>query len=469
VARLCLTVLASLLSACAGILGGDPLLEAAEQGDVAAVTELLDAGADVNAYRDDLGRTPLHVAAWYGRTSVVELLIARGAEVDRRTGERSPDYGPNRRETALMRAAGWGHLETVRVLLAAGADASARNTNGETPLHFAVCAHGADVPAVVELLIDAGGADPNAVDRWRRTPLERLGTCRRAEGSAEVIARLIVCGARPRDVKAALDNVLGRPLGTDDRGMIGVLRGFDTPALEPARWERVRSRGSLADYQAYLAHFPGGEHADEARAFIADQRFKAAQDRDDAEGWWAYLTGHPGGMREQQARQRLAELTPPPRSPEEAERYLARLPDGPYRGRALQVVEAQARRDRSQQMIRAALAADVDAVRKLVAAGVDIDAKSPEGETALIVAARGGFVLTPVTTSAGGLVIQDFHVVREKHRLSTAAHRELVEILLQHRADTRIRDRSGLTALDHARLGLKEDASFGSIVELLRR
>jgi ankyrin repeat protein len=41
---------------------------------------LLDRGADIDA-RDDSGATPLYNAASWGRRDVVELLLARGADV----------------------------------------------------------------------------------------------------------------------------------------------------------------------------------------------------------------------------------------------------------------------------------------------------------------------------------------------------------------------------------------------------
>ena len=55
--------------------------EAAKQGDIEAVKQHLDAGADVNAkgYRE---RTPLHYAAHGGQKEIAELLIAAGADVN---------------------------------------------------------------------------------------------------------------------------------------------------------------------------------------------------------------------------------------------------------------------------------------------------------------------------------------------------------------------------------------------------
>ena len=42
---------------------------------------LLDRGVDVNIRRKDY-RTPLHVASYYGKLEIVQLLLANGAKVD---------------------------------------------------------------------------------------------------------------------------------------------------------------------------------------------------------------------------------------------------------------------------------------------------------------------------------------------------------------------------------------------------
>jgi len=50
-------------------------------GDVEAVKEFLSNGSDVNA-KSDIGQTPLHMAAMFGRKAVVEILISKGANVN---------------------------------------------------------------------------------------------------------------------------------------------------------------------------------------------------------------------------------------------------------------------------------------------------------------------------------------------------------------------------------------------------
>src|SRR5262245_7026985 len=57
------------------------LVAAAQQGDVARVTALLDQGARVDA-RNEFELTPLIVAADKGNVQLVRLLVARGADVN---------------------------------------------------------------------------------------------------------------------------------------------------------------------------------------------------------------------------------------------------------------------------------------------------------------------------------------------------------------------------------------------------
>jgi ankyrin repeat protein len=73
------------LSGC--FLGGPdtPLGRAAGQGDLAAMTALLDQGADPNAIGAH-GMTPLASAARNGKVEAIELLLARGADPHRGCG-----------------------------------------------------------------------------------------------------------------------------------------------------------------------------------------------------------------------------------------------------------------------------------------------------------------------------------------------------------------------------------------------
>ena len=101
--------------------------DAAAVGNIEAVKQYLDGGADVNA-KDGGGWTPLFYAAFSGRTEVVELLIAEGVDVNAKDNLGTLRY-----------AASGGHKETVELLIANGADVYAKGGgNDTTPLDMAI-------------------------------------------------------------------------------------------------------------------------------------------------------------------------------------------------------------------------------------------------------------------------------------------------------------------------------------------
>ena len=86
----------------------DQLYEAVRRSDPAAVTALLDKGADVNA-RFRYGATALFKAAERGNVDIVKILLARGADVT----VKDTFYGA----TAMSWALDGGHVTVVSALL----------------------------------------------------------------------------------------------------------------------------------------------------------------------------------------------------------------------------------------------------------------------------------------------------------------------------------------------------------------
>jgi len=80
---------------------------AIELGIIEAVKQHLAAGTDVNVKDDQFGGTPLHRAAWQGHKEIVELLIAKGADVN----AQRDDGG-----TPLDWAIEWGKTKTADLL-----------------------------------------------------------------------------------------------------------------------------------------------------------------------------------------------------------------------------------------------------------------------------------------------------------------------------------------------------------------
>ena len=109
--------------------GATALMLAAHLGRLDVVRALIDAGADVNA-ADERGWGPLAKAVYNpdldrGFADVAEALIRAGAGI-----ETPITYGIR----PLMLAAGYGQTAVVELLLGAGADVLARNEGGLTAL-----------------------------------------------------------------------------------------------------------------------------------------------------------------------------------------------------------------------------------------------------------------------------------------------------------------------------------------------
>ena len=127
-----------------------PLVAAAEAGDLAAVRDLLAAGADVGAASVD-GATALHWAVHRNLPELVQLLVEAGADIGA-----TNRYGVQ----AIALAATNGSAVVLEQLLGAGADPNASMPGGETAL---MTAARAGPPDAVRVLLRAG-ADPNARD-----------------------------------------------------------------------------------------------------------------------------------------------------------------------------------------------------------------------------------------------------------------------------------------------------------------
>ena len=79
--------------------------------------------------RDPEGRTPLHLAAFFGYASTVHKLLEQQADFNARdNSQRTPGHW----------SAYKGHLEVVKMLMEFGADINARDTEGRTLLRMAI-------------------------------------------------------------------------------------------------------------------------------------------------------------------------------------------------------------------------------------------------------------------------------------------------------------------------------------------
>ena len=143
-----------------------PIHQAAERGDVAALRRELDDGVSPNAL-SGRGRTPLHYLCSRGdnpdaRVDCLHVLLEAGANVN------APNVHQN---TPLHLAAVRGYANVVAALLEAGADVNRGDHSNFTPLHWACMRYDLHVEPALILLI-RNGAAVNARTSQGRTHLD---------------------------------------------------------------------------------------------------------------------------------------------------------------------------------------------------------------------------------------------------------------------------------------------------------
>lgn len=202
----------------------DNLIEAARDGDVQAVLDLLASGADPDAATGD-GMTALHWAAERDQPRVAGVLLDAGATVN--PGTRIGGYTP------LHLASRRGHTGMVRTLLAAGADVHAVTTNsGVTALHLAAAAVGG--AASVRALLESG-ADPDATEAsFGQTPLMFAAAANRVEA----VRALLDAGADP-SIQTRVVDVLQHVIADDEAARV----------LQDALEEMRAAEGGGADWR----------------------------------------------------------------------------------------------------------------------------------------------------------------------------------------------------------------------------
>lgn len=180
-------------------------IEAATQGDVAKVTEMLQADPSLAQSKDENGLSVVLKATYYGKRDVVEALLASGVELNifeaAATGQTDRvntliaedptlvnSYAPDG-FAPLSLAVFFGHPETVNALLAAGAEvnAASRETMKLTPLASAM----ATAQIEIAKTLIAHGANINAKAASDLTPLHTAA----ARGNIDAATLLLENGA----------------------------------------------------------------------------------------------------------------------------------------------------------------------------------------------------------------------------------------------------------------------------------
>jgi cytochrome c len=233
-----------------------PLHDAAKEGDLARIEQLLDQGADINKRAG--GATALHYAILKGHINAAELLIQRGADINATSSLGTPLYF----------AASGGRTEIARLLLERGADVNA-GKRAQSPLHAAA---GLGRTEFARLLLDHG-ADVNALTEGDE-PALHLAIVR---GHAETADLLKKRGTSAPQVEkiggllASADPTRGKDLASRCIGCHALKQSG--PLMKgPPLWDIVgRTKASFAKFQYSPAlQAAGGEWTYEAlNSFLA--------------------------------------------------------------------------------------------------------------------------------------------------------------------------------------------------------
>ena len=155
--------------------GVTPLMIAAEEGHINAVTSLVKCGANVHLHDKD-GQRALHHAMQSPQASICEVLsclIKNGADVNAHTFHN---------ETPLMLASRDDHVNVVTFLIKHGADVDLQDKDGDTALHYAASS---SLPEIVETLLNLGAS--HMCNHQGLTPLNQACIV----GNIEVVDYLI--------------------------------------------------------------------------------------------------------------------------------------------------------------------------------------------------------------------------------------------------------------------------------------
>jgi ankyrin repeat protein len=177
---------------CQNRYGYTPLLWAVQRGNLAKIHLLLEKGADVNS-QDKGGCTPLHDASRSGRLDMARILWDNGADLNCQDEEG---------RTPLHVASRFGHLDMVRELLDKGANANSQTTGGRTPLHVASSSGRLET---VRTLLEKG-ANVNSQAKDGMTPLHEASRAKRLETVLFLLDALWNLAANDKKNKVLISN-----------------------------------------------------------------------------------------------------------------------------------------------------------------------------------------------------------------------------------------------------------------------
>jgi ankyrin repeat protein len=384
------------------------LADAAMKRDVAAVRKLIDQKADVNAPGAD-GTPPLHWLVRVDDFETARRLIRAGADAAK----------PNRYGvTPMALASANGNAQMIALLLEAGADANTTDSQGETALMTA--ARVGSVEAV-KTLLDHGAAVDTRDPAFQQTALMMAVR----DDHPEAVTLLVDRGAKvnvqtrtgatpswilPNSVPGFGHGIGIVRGGLPDRGSRYLIPGAMTPLLYAARDGRVESAKILLAAGAEIEHADANgitpllmaitnDHVDMARFLIAQGANVKAVDWYGRTPLWASIelrnmdvdsSTFENGVDRAPSLELIKVLLD---KGVDVNVRIKEVP--PIRRQMLHVTGDLSWVDFTGQtpFLRAALAADLDVMRLLLAHGADPKMPAFAGTTALMAAAGVDWVV----------------------------------------------------------------------------
>ena len=395
------------------------IYEIIQAGDIAGVRDFIASGADINQVDKNSGWTPLEIAASNGFTEIVNLLIQAGDYASKEKNKRFHE--------ALFMPIVRGQLEIVKAFVAVGADVNYLWTCG-SGLHYAMQHNHLEV---VEFLL-ANGADVNIrepeEDGKKWTPL--MEAARTA--SSEIARILIDKGAdiNAKDTEGKTPLVIATEFGNAEVAGELILAGADIDARDNNGCSALMY-ASIVDPHDITEPIPDLEELDKISSEggnTLEDKFKKLE-----------KLGNILSNIEITGRVNIAKM--------------------------LRVAGASQQGLSVNDLVKAAETGNIEKVKNLINAGVDINGFSPTGHTALLQAVRENHINIVTTLIEAGADINLQGNIDHTPLMEAAMreHTEIVRILIEAGADVNIHTDYECTAFMRA-----QESRNSKTIKLLR-
>jgi ankyrin repeat protein len=465
----------ALAVAAGGAAAQGSLVDAARNNDRAAALGLIAERADVNQAESD-GTTPLHWAVYHDDADLVARLLAAGAAV-----AVANDYGA----TPMSEAAVAANPAVLEALLDAGADVDSPNADGQTALM--VVARGGNV-AAAKMLIERG-ANVNAREQ-RKDQTALMWAV--AQSHPPMVALLLEHGAEV-DARSTV-NEWERMVTAEPRQKNLMPGGF-TPLLYAARQgclecaKLLVAAGAAVDLTdpegvtplisaVQNAHFDTAKYLLEAGAMVNKWDFWGRTPLYMAVDFNTVPHGGRPDRRSLDDTTSLAMIEILLAAGANPNAQLKLFP--PYRSLRMDRGADGILDIGTTPLLRAARAADLEAIERLVAVKALVDLPQRDGITPLMAAVgagagsvdtRGKFrteldavATTEALVAAGaGIDARDARGRTALHHAAAIGYTQVVVLLAEHGADLTAQDVDGMTPLDAANGKLRGGRRGGGV------